>query len=139
MSWLDNSPLAPALSLVSYAIAIFAILPCAYLLGLGLAALVGRLSRKAVLSEPVGAEGQGHIAFVVPAHNEQADIEETLRGLIDTVDDNASIHIVADNCSDKTADVVRAFAAAPARTPTSRVIKLLERRPETLRAKGYAL
>jgi cellulose synthase/poly-beta-1,6-N-acetylglucosamine synthase-like glycosyltransferase len=132
MAWLGT---------VSYVIAIIAALPCAYLFGLAVLAWIGRFSRKPLPrpDDPVGERGQGHIAFVVPAHNEEADIEETLRGLVATVDENASIHIIADNCSDKTAELVRAFAKQNATTPNARVIKLWERHHETLRAKGYAL
>jgi 1,2-diacylglycerol 3-beta-glucosyltransferase len=132
MAWLGT---------VSYWIAIIAALPCVYLFGLSIAAVFGRLGRKPLPKpgDPIGEKGQGHVAFVVPAHNEEADIESTLKGLVETVDENASIHIIADNCSDKTADVVRAFVAAHANTPNARVIKLWERSHETLRAKGYAL
>lgn len=132
MAWLGT---------VGYAIAIVAALPCAYLFGLALLALFGRITRKPLPrpGDPVGERGQGHVAFVVPAHNEEADIEETLRGLIATVDDNASIHIVADNCSDKTAELVRAFVKEHEKTAGARVIKLWERHHETLRSKGYAL
>lgn len=129
------------LGTLGYWIAILAVLPCVYLFGLSIAAVFGRLGRKPLPrpGDPVGERGQGHVAFVVPAHNEEADIEATLKGLVQTVDANASIHIIADNCSDQTADVVRAFVAAHAGTPDARVIKLWERSHETLRAKGYAL
>jgi cellulose synthase/poly-beta-1,6-N-acetylglucosamine synthase-like glycosyltransferase len=132
MAWLGT---------VGYAIAIVAALPCAYLFGLAVLAIIGRISRKPLPrpGDAVGERGQGHVAFVVPAHNEEADIEETLRGLITTVDDNASIHIVAGNCSDKTADIVRAFVQEHEKTAGARVIKLWERHHETLRSKGYAL
>lgn len=129
------------LEILSYAIAVVAVLPCAYLFGLGVAALLGRIARKPppAPGEPVGEAGRGHVAFVVPAHNEEADIEATLRGLAAAIDDHASIHIIADNCTDKTADVVRAFAAAHAEAGRPGAIQLWERSHETLRAKGYAL
>jgi len=129
------------LAFISYAIAILAILPCAYLFGLSVAAAFARLTRKPLPKpgDSIGERGQGHLAFVVPAHNEEADIEDTLKGLVATADESASIHIIADNCSDHTADKVRAFIAAHEGTPNARVIKLWERSHETLRAKGYAL
>jgi 1,2-diacylglycerol 3-beta-glucosyltransferase len=129
------------LAIISYAIAIAAVLPCAYLFGLSVAAVFGRLARKPLPKpgDSIGERGQGHLAFLVPAHNEEADIEDTLKGLVATADEHASIHIIADNCTDKTAEKVRAFVAEHERTPGARAIKLWERSHETLRAKGYAL
>lgn len=132
-TWLDGSPLAPVLASLAYAIAALAVLPCAYLFGLSVAALFGRMARKPVPASP-GPEGQGHLAFVVPSHNEEADIEATLRGLTAIADAQCSIHVVADNCSDRTAELARAFAAQ-----SGHAIVVWERSHETLRAKGYAL
>lgn len=128
--------MTPLLELAGYVIALLAVLPCMYLFGLAIAAVIARVTRTplpAVAADGT-SEGNGHVAFLVPAHNEEADIEATLVGLVGITDNATSIHVIADNCSDKTADLVRAFAAI-----SPRVVKLWERSHETLRAKGYAL
>jgi 1,2-diacylglycerol 3-beta-glucosyltransferase len=72
------------------------------------------------------------IAFdiVVPSHNEQANIAATVRSLlaIDYPKDRYRVLVVADNCSDATAERARAAGAT-----------VLERNDKTKRGKGYAL
>ena len=67
---------------------------------------------------------------VVPAHNEELGIEATVKSLL-AVDYPASMRrvvVVADNCSDKTAERARAAGA-----------DVLERTDKVRRGKGYAL
>ncbi len=68
--------------------------------------------------------------IVVPAHNEEQYIAATVRSLraIDYPSDRFRVLVVADNCSDATAERARAAGAT-----------VLERNDRTKRGKGYAL
>ena len=70
------------------------------------------------------------IVVVVPAHNEAAGIAATLRSLLaaQPAASNCSIVVVADNCTDNTANIAR-----------SEGVRVLERQSQTERGKGYAL
>lgn len=69
-------------------------------------------------------------AVLVPAHNEALLIEETVRSFSASryPDGLCTIYVIADNCSDKTADIAAAAGA-----------RVLERRDDNLRGKPYAL
>jgi len=66
--------------------------------------------------------------ILIPAHNEEAIIKATLARLKDALPTGASILVVADNCTDNTAEVVRKSGFA-----------VLERFDAKRRGKGYAL
>jgi cellulose synthase/poly-beta-1,6-N-acetylglucosamine synthase-like glycosyltransferase len=68
--------------------------------------------------------------LVIPAHNEQDSIEETLESVweLDYPRDFFSVVVIADNCTDQTADVSRSTGAL-----------VVERFHETKKSKGYAL
>ncbi|WP_254507406.1 glycosyltransferase family 2 protein [Anatilimnocola floriformis] len=67
-------------------------------------------------------------AVLIPAHNEQAVIQKTLQILLPTISAGNRVIVVADNCSDNTAEIAqRCGATAIERTDTSR------------RGKGFAL
>jgi cellulose synthase/poly-beta-1,6-N-acetylglucosamine synthase-like glycosyltransferase len=70
------------------------------------------------------------LAIVVPAHNESASIGDCIRSLqrCDGFHRLATIFVVADNCSDDTAQVAREAGA-----------QVLERTDTRLRGKGHAL
>jgi len=72
----------------------------------------------------------GPLIVVVPAHNESSGIAATLSSLLaaDPASSSASIVVVADNCSDDTAGIARAAG-----------VRVIERRSDTHRGKGYAL
>ncbi len=80
----------------------------------------------------VGLPGSATTRFdiVVPAHNEEAGIEQTVRSLrsLDYPSELFRILVIADNCSDRTAELAREAGAI-----------VLERFDEVKRGKGYAL
>ena len=67
-------------------------------------------------------------AIVVPAHNEEAIIGKTLTALKEQLDASDQVVVVADNCDDQTADIVREYGFIA-----------LERSNDSERGKGYAL
>jgi len=83
---------------------------------------------------PLQAEGgEPTTCILMPAHNEGSGIRNTLQQLLPMLNENIRLLIVADNCSDNTADIVR--EAAVGRTD----VKVIERHNAELRGKGYAL
>ena len=68
------------------------------------------------------------IAVLVPAHNEEAVIKDTLATLTRELGTQDRLLVVADNCTDQTAQLARAAGA-----------EVVERQHDTLRGKGYAL
>jgi cellulose synthase/poly-beta-1,6-N-acetylglucosamine synthase-like glycosyltransferase len=69
-------------------------------------------------------------AVVVPAHDEEAGIEATVKSLLamDYPRELFSVVVIADNCSDRTAERARAAGA-----------RVIERTDRTKRGKGFAL
>ncbi|MBD8655450.1 glycosyltransferase [Oxalobacteraceae sp. CFBP 13730] len=68
------------------------------------------------------------VAVLIPAHNEEAGLLATLSSLQPQLSANDRILVVADNCSDQTAEVARQAGAG-----------VIERSHAQLRGKGYAL
>ncbi|QRM55844.1 glycosyltransferase family 2 protein [Sinorhizobium sp. BG8] len=68
------------------------------------------------------------IAVLVPAHDEEAGISETLANIRSQLAVGDRLVVVADNCRDQTAALARAAGA-----------EVVERRDEERRGKGYAL
>lgn len=68
------------------------------------------------------------VAVLVPAHNEEAVIGETLATLARELRPQDRLLVVADNCTDRTASLAREAGAG-----------VVERQHDTLRGKGYAL
>ena len=66
--------------------------------------------------------------ILIPAHNEAGTIEATLDRLASIVSDDVSLLVVADNCSDPTADLVRRAGH-----------EVIERADPNNRGKGFAL
>lgn len=65
--------------------------------------------------------------IIIPAHNEEDILENTLIALLAHVACE-NILVIADNCSDRTAEIARSYNIA-----------VFERENDTLRGKGYAL
>jgi cellulose synthase/poly-beta-1,6-N-acetylglucosamine synthase-like glycosyltransferase len=76
---------------------------------------------------------QPSTCVLMPAHNEATGIAQVLQVLLPQLPANFRLLVVADNCTDETADIVRAVAAG--RTD----IEVIERHNPALRGKGYAL
>ena len=89
-----------------FALEILLALPLLYLLALAIGAIIGTIRRS---HAPVGEESVSRFAIVVPAHNEELLIGTMLSSLtrIDYPTDRYDIHIIADNCTDRTADIAR--------------------------------
>lgn len=79
---------------------------------------------------PRGSRGgpRPSVAVLVPAHDEQDVIEGTVRGLLPELAPGDRLLVVADNCTDRTAERARAAGAT-----------VVERRDPERRGKGYAL
>lgn len=68
------------------------------------------------------------MAVLVPAHDEAAGVEETVRHLVSQLGPRDRLVVVADNCSDDTARLAEAAGA-----------EVIERQDAERRGKGYAL
>ncbi len=68
------------------------------------------------------------LAILMPAHNESLIIAETIKNLLPALNSTDQLLIVADNCSDQTAEIARQYGST-----------VIERQHPTLRGKGYAL
>ncbi|HEY7094137.1 MAG TPA: glycosyltransferase family 2 protein [Ktedonobacterales bacterium] len=102
------------------------IVPLGYVAVLSLAAIVVALRPARRITEPRTTR----FVILIPAHNEAAVIAKLLASLrvLDYPQDLFSPLVIADNCTDATAAIVRAAG-----------VRVLERTSETERAKGYAL
>ena len=71
---------------------------------------------------------RGKVAVLIPAHNEQLLIGQTLQQLLTQITDADRVLVVADNCTDKTAPIARSHG-----------VEVLERHDTENRGKGFAL
>ncbi|HEX5548295.1 MAG TPA: glycosyltransferase family 2 protein [Ktedonobacterales bacterium] len=81
-------------------------LPLLYLLALAVGAAIGTIRRP---QAPDGETPPSRFAIVVPAHDEEALIGTMLSSLarIDYPAECYDVHIIADNCTDRTAEIAR--------------------------------
>jgi 1,2-diacylglycerol 3-beta-glucosyltransferase len=95
-----------------------------------LAMLAVLARRPSTLSTPSTSSARPRIDIVVPAHNEEGEIRQTVESLfaVEYPRDRFRVIVVADNCTDRTADVALAAGAA-----------VLVRNDPDHRGKGYAL
>ena len=68
------------------------------------------------------------VAILIPAHNEEAELGQTLAALLPQLRSGDRVLVVADNCDDTTADIARRAGD-----------EVVERRDFRRRGKGYAL
>ncbi len=111
------------INLFLYTIAITLLVPCLVLLIECLAALNLTPPIRKIETNPTLS-----ISVLIPAHNEVTVIEQTLLSLIPQVKSPQDILVVADNCSDLTAEVAR-----------QKGVSVIERSNLSERGKGYAL
>ncbi|MGF1538779.1 MAG: glycosyltransferase family 2 protein [Elainellaceae cyanobacterium] len=78
--------------------------------------------------QPASQLPNSEAAVLIPAHNEEAGLAETLTSVLSSWLDSASVCVVADNCTDRTAAIAKDFG-----------VTVLERYDQTQRGKGYAL
>lgn len=104
-------------------------LPVAYLCVVTGAATVATLQRRRHASGTPAATFAS-FAVLIPAHDEESIIERLLTSLtaLDYPPESYRICVIADNCTDRTAELARATGAA-----------VYERSDDTQRGKGYAL
>jgi cellulose synthase/poly-beta-1,6-N-acetylglucosamine synthase-like glycosyltransferase len=88
-----------------FSLAAFLVLfPCLVLLGECLGAILPKQST-------IRGERPKSIAVLIPAHNEAEVIGSTLEGIIPQLTPTDSLVVVADNCSDATAQIARTKGA----------------------------
>ena len=92
-----------------------------------MAAQAGR-GRRTDAGVPGPAAARGSVAILVPAHNEEDGIAQTLATLVPQLATGDRVLVVADNCADATADRARAAGA-----------EVVERFHASDRGKGFAL
>ncbi len=68
------------------------------------------------------------VVVLVPAHNEESGITEALQSIREGLGDHGDILVVADNCTDSTAQVAKAAGA-----------EVIERESKSENGKGYAM
>jgi hypothetical protein len=93
------------------------------------------LAARPVAGTPEGdASGPGpRVAVLVPAHDERSGIGPTVEGLLAELGPGDRLVVIADNCRDDTADVVRGMAARDGR------LRVIERNDAMRVGKGYAI
>ncbi len=87
--------------------------------------ILGQLPKSSQIKQP---EKRKPCAILIPAHNEESVIENTLEKIKAEVQVEDRILVVADNCSDQTAEIVRNSS-----------VDVIERQSSEKRGKGYAL
>lgn len=106
-------------------------LPLLYLLALALGAAFGtaRVSRGRQ-RRPAHEMSASTFAILVPAHNEELLISNTLHSLarLEYPTDGYAVHVIADNCTDRTADIARSAG-----------VQVHERNDPKKGGKGHAL
>ena len=87
-----------------------------------------RAGGRSSVGDGAGAAARGSVAILVPAHNEEDGIAQTLATLLPQLAAGDRVLVVADNCSDATAERARAAGA-----------EVVERFHASDRGKGFAL
>jgi cellulose synthase/poly-beta-1,6-N-acetylglucosamine synthase-like glycosyltransferase len=112
------------MTVVLFILVVPAVFLCGYHLFWGVVGLF--LSRKA----QANANPTCRFAILIPAHNEHDVLAKTLTSVaaLDYPRDQLEVYVIADNCTDDTADIARSFG-----------MNCLERFSQTERGKGFAL
>lgn len=110
------------ITIVLVGLALVLLIPCTVLLSECLAAGWPSFPSTQIGGQP------SQIAVLMPAHNEEAMIERTLKTILPQLRKGDRLIVVADNCEDRTADLVKELGAT-----------VIERQNSTQRGKGYAI
>jgi cellulose synthase/poly-beta-1,6-N-acetylglucosamine synthase-like glycosyltransferase len=113
----------PVLEALAWIVAVAAALPCLVFFVECLLGSLAPLRRRRTSDEP-----RPRTAVLVPAHNESAGITPTLQGLTAQLAPGDRVVVVADNCTDDTAQVAALSG-----------VSVIQRSDATRRGKGYAL
>lgn len=90
--------------------------------------LAARQSFPLAVAPNPSRQARSRLAVLVPAHNEAFDIAQTLECLLPQINAGDRLVVIADNCTDCTAEIARLAGA-----------EVFVRENEDLRGKGYAL
>ncbi len=112
----------PALEVLLLLVAVLLVIPLAVLVVESLAALLPGRERPGVQTT------RPRCAVLIPAHNEETGIGETVTALLSELQPEDRLIVVADNCSDRTVEAARARGAM-----------VIERTDAVRRGKGFAL
>jgi cellulose synthase/poly-beta-1,6-N-acetylglucosamine synthase-like glycosyltransferase len=118
-----NQPVLLFVDIVLLAIAILLAVPIAVLFVECSAAFFTRREERGETEAPLPK-----VSVLVPAHNEELGIGATLETLLPQLTNKEQVVVIADNCSDKTAEIARRAGAT-----------VIERHDTKRRGKGYAL
>lgn len=124
------------MTVLSIALTILAavlLVPCGVLLVQVLAALVPAKKNSIEQNPRTTLHGLPDVCLLMPAHNEATGIAAVLQSLVPQLGHGSRLLVVADNCTDTTAAIVRGFAT------TCEFVEVIERHNLQFRGKGYAL
>lgn len=120
-------------------VAVILLLPCLVLLLQVLAALLPLTQSSPQPSgpelNPAAEAAPVQVCLLMPAHNEAGGIVSVLQALLPQLTQHTRLLVVADNCTDATAALVRELAS----TAADGKVQVVERHNLALRGKGYAL
>ena len=97
-----------AFDLVTILVLFPVVLACFYYWFLAIYAFYGKEKRNAIKDESIHS-----FAIIIPAHNEESVITETLKSCaqIDYPSNKFQVFVIADNCTDNTAEIARNIGA----------------------------
>lgn len=113
------------------ALEVWLALPVLYLCVVSVSAVFQTKKWQTFLAAPINVEALSTFAILIPAHNEEGILRTLLDNLseLDYPKDHYTVCVIADNCTDRTAELARA----------TDWVKVYERFDESKRGKGYAL
>ncbi|RUT08265.1 glycosyl transferase [Dulcicalothrix desertica PCC 7102] len=114
--------------LVHLSIEIILLISAFFLLVLGSILLIECIAALFPLTSTTSKIQTNKVAVLIPAHNEEAVISNTLKSLKSTLLPHHKIVVVADNCTDATAEIASRAG-----------VTVIERQDENKKGKGYAL
>ena len=92
------------------------------------------LAAKFYKEKQIKSDKKVKATILIPAHNEETVIEKTLYSIKKQLPKGDNVLVVADNCNDRTAGLIRNFS-----TLNGKDFKVIERNDTSQTGKGYAL